>query len=98
MHDSPLCIAYPVLYDEALDKKCSVYDVCARGWVVQFKTRLHELIKAQWHELAVKLNNFSISDSKDVTYWKWTTSKCFTVKSVYEYLTRSDDSLDYKQV
>jgi hypothetical protein len=46
----------------------SVYDVCARGWVVQFKTILQGLIRAQWYELVVKLNNFPINDSKDVTY------------------------------
>jgi hypothetical protein len=36
--------------------------------VVQFKTILQGLIRAQWYELVVKLNNFPINDSKDVTY------------------------------
>jgi hypothetical protein len=66
--------------------------------VVQFKTRLQGVIRARWYDLAVKLNNFPMNDSEDVAYWKWTTSRCFTVKSVYEHLTRSDDSPDYKRV
>jgi hypothetical protein len=98
MDEVPLCITYPVLYDEALNQKCSVSEVRAQGWMVHFKTILHGVIRAQWYDLAVRLNNFPINDSKDVAYWKWTTSRCFTIKSVYDHLTKNDDGPDYKQV
>jgi hypothetical protein len=89
---------YPILYEEATNKKCSVLDVRLQGWVVQFKSRLHGVIREQWYALAVALNNFLLNESKDVSYWKWTTSKRFTVKYVYEHLTRHDNGPDYKRV
>jgi hypothetical protein len=48
--------------------------------------------------LALALNNFHLNENKDVPCWKWTTSKRFTVKSVYEHLTRHDIGPDYKRV
>jgi hypothetical protein len=55
------------------------------------RTRLHGVIREQWYALAVALNNFTLNESRDESYWKWTTSKMFTVKSVYEHLTRHDN-------
>jgi hypothetical protein len=40
------------------------------------------MIRAQWYELVDRLNNISLND---VTIWKWTGRKKFTVKSVYEH-------------
>jgi hypothetical protein len=44
------------------------------------------------------ISYFPLNDNKYVAYWKWTTSKRFTVKSVYEHLTRHDNGPDYKRV
>jgi hypothetical protein len=98
MGDTPLCQTYPVLYDEAINKNSSVWDVKMQGWVVRFRTRLQGVIRDQWYAHAIALNNFPLNDSKDEAYWKWTTSKKFTVKSVYEHLTRHDNGPDYKRV
>jgi hypothetical protein len=57
---------------------------------IRFKVRLYGLIRDQWYELASKLNNVILSDDRDVPVWKWTKSKKFTVKSVYEFLTKDD--------
>jgi hypothetical protein len=62
MDKSPLCIVYPVLYDLALHKDVSVFDVYSNEWVIQFKVRLPPLIKDQWYDLAAKLNNVGSVD------------------------------------
>jgi hypothetical protein len=98
MDDAPLCVAYTVLYDEALDKKCSMSELYARGRVIQFRTRLQGVFRAQWYDLAVRLNNFPLNGNVDMAYWKWMSSRRFTVKSVYEHLTIGDVGTDYKKV
>jgi hypothetical protein len=82
MDGTPLCQAYLVLFELATDKKCSVCEVKDNGWVINVKIRLQGMIRAQWYELVDRLNNISLND---VTIWKWTGSKKFTVKSVYEH-------------
>jgi hypothetical protein len=66
--------------------------------VVHFRNRPQGFIRAQWYDLARRINNYHINEGKDVAYWKWTNSKSFTVKTVYEHLTRHDSGPSYKRV
>jgi hypothetical protein len=56
------------------------------------------MIRDKWYELTDRLNNISLNDENDVTIWKWTSSKKFIVKSVYEHLTKEDYGSGYKRV
>jgi hypothetical protein len=47
LEDVPLCQAFPLLFEEALDQKCSVWEVKEQGWVINFRTRLQGVIRAQ---------------------------------------------------
>jgi hypothetical protein len=47
------------------------------------------MIRDKWYELTDRLNNISLNDENDVTIWKWTSSKKFIVKSVYEHCDRT---------
>jgi hypothetical protein len=87
-----------MLFNEAVNQKCSVLEVKEWGWVVQFKTRLQGVMRAQWYDLASKLNRFPWHEEKDVAFWKWSASKKFTVKSVYNHLTKTDDGPNFKRV
>jgi hypothetical protein len=90
LDETPLCQKYPVLYKLAVRQKCSVGEVKMNGWVIQFKTRLQSLVRDQWYELATKLNSVQLNEEKDEVYWKWTSSRKFTVKYVYDHLTKDD--------
>jgi hypothetical protein len=46
------------------------------------------IIRGQLYELANKLNQVSLSNADDIIMWKWTSIKTFSVKSVYEHLTK----------
>jgi hypothetical protein len=83
---TPLCLRYPILYDLCLDQNCSVSEVAQKGWVVDFRVRLHGDIREQWYCLAAVLNNVNMNNEKDVPYWKWSPKKVFTVKSAYDHL------------
>jgi hypothetical protein len=58
--------------------------------VVEFRERLQGVIRGQWYELAGKINNVRLSVERDIAIWKWTTNKIFSVKSVYENLSRDE--------
>jgi hypothetical protein len=75
-----------------------VYEIKEKGWVIQFKVRLQGIIQAQWCELATKLNRVTLDEEVDVVHWKWNVNKIFSVKSVYEHLTKDDSGLSYKRI
>jgi hypothetical protein len=101
LDDQPLCTRYPVLYELSMDKNCYVYEMTNAEWVIRFRIRLQGILREQWYQLAARLNRVSLNEEKDQPIWKWTTSKRFTVKSVYASLTKTDsgpahDSLEVK--
>jgi hypothetical protein len=94
----PLYQSYSVLYELALNKNSSVFEVKERDCVIPFRIRLQGVIHAQWYELAAKLNEVELCDDPDVVIWKWTKNKTFSVKSVYEHLTRDDRGSSYRRI
>jgi hypothetical protein len=44
------------------------------------------------------LNNVTLAEENADIFWKWSPSKTFTVKYVYEHLTRDDEGLKYQTV
>jgi hypothetical protein len=98
LNEVPLCQLYPILYELAFDKKCSVADINGRDWVIQFRIRLQGIIRDQWYELAGKLNEVVLNNEKDDVMWKCNASKIFSVKSVYEHLTKNDCGNSYQSL
>jgi hypothetical protein len=86
--DNPLCTTFPILYVLCLDHNCCVSDVANKDWVIDFKVRLHVIVRKQWYYLAATLNNVRLNENRDVPFWKWSNKKVFTVKSVYDHLSR----------
>jgi hypothetical protein len=60
--------------------------------------RIHGLIRDQWYELAARLNEVDLNDDKDKVVWKWITIERFTVKSVYDQLTKTDSGPSFKTI
>jgi hypothetical protein len=83
-----LCITYPILFDLCLNQKSSVHEVATGGWVIKFKCHIHGVIREQWYELARKLNLVTLSQDNDKVIWKWSKSGKFTVKYVYDHITK----------
>jgi hypothetical protein len=68
------------------------------GWVIRFKNNLHGVLRAQWYGLAERLNNVILSKENNKVLWKWSPSKAFSVKSVYEHQTQNDNGHAFKRV
>jgi hypothetical protein len=79
---------YPILFDRAVNQKCSVHEVAIAEWVIRFKIRVPPIVREQWYRLAIRLNNVVLNDTKDKVVWRWTPSRQFTVRSVYMHLTK----------
>jgi hypothetical protein len=98
LDDKPLCVAYPILFDLCADKRISVHEMWSEGWVIHFQIIPQGLARSQWYELAERLNNVSLNDGKDIPLWRWTASKVFSVKSVYNHLTKHESGADYNRI
>jgi hypothetical protein len=51
-----------------------------------------------WYELATKLNGVTLDEGANIVQWKWCANKKFSVKSVYEHLTKEDRGSNFKKV
>jgi hypothetical protein len=77
LEDKALCVIYPMLYDLCSNKRISVYEVWSVGWVIHFHIIPQGIAQSQWYELATKLKNVFLNDSKESPLWRWTANKIF---------------------
>jgi hypothetical protein len=82
----PLCESYPMLFELSMDQKCFVQVVKGNRWVVRFRNNLHGVLRAQRYGMTEKLNRVTLFEENDKVVWKWSPSKVFSVKSVYEQI------------
>jgi hypothetical protein len=66
MNGKPLCTTYPILYDLCMNQRSSVREVMENEWAIQFKVPLPHVIREQWYELTVVLNNICLNDLNDI--------------------------------
>jgi hypothetical protein len=55
-------------------------------------------MRDQWYDLATILNSVHLNDEKGSVYWKWTPSRSFIVKSVYEHLTKDECGPKFQRI
>jgi hypothetical protein len=96
--DKPLCQEYPILYELCDERDSSVYQVQQKGWVVGFRSHLPNILRAQWYELADRLNHVVLSGGQGMAIWKWSPLNKFIVKLVYAQLTKNDASPTFKSI
>jgi hypothetical protein len=65
--------------------------ICFRRW-------LHFELRAQWEKVWEAARNFQLDNSQDNIFWNLGKSGKFTVKSVYDGLTKDDSGLYHKKI
>jgi hypothetical protein len=98
LDDIPLSQRYPALYELCLNQSSSVFDVWKEEWVIKFRVRLHGLLRDQWYALAARLNAVPMNEEANVVIWKWSANKHFSVKSVYDHLSKDVSRPPFKRV
>jgi hypothetical protein len=72
--------------------------VAAMGWNVEFKVRLQGILGEQWYELASKLNGVVLNGERDKAEWIWTNNRKFSVKSIYNFLSKDECGSSYDRI
>ena len=98
IHNKPLCILYPVLFDLCLDKHISIHQFLARQGQLEFNRWLNPLLFEQWLSVIDTIYHHNFSATTDTHAWKWNKGRMFTTKSVYEYLTKDETVLHFKHI
>lgn len=96
--DTPICSQYPILYDLCIHKGISVYEVARQRWVIQIRITLPPMIRNLWDDLVIKWNNVHLVESKDEVKWSLTSNGKFSVRSLYDYMTKNDSGPSYKYI
>lgn len=86
--DEALKGVYPRLYSISTQKGHVVSDIKEEGgadrWNLTFGRRLYDWEKCQEEELQQRLHGIALDPSKqDSVQWKWSSNRCFSVKSLY---------------
>ncbi|TVU47444.1 hypothetical protein EJB05_07047, partial [Eragrostis curvula] len=97
LEDKPLLEQYPLLHELCENKDITVAECAENGWTLSF-LNLPNILHAQWYQLASKLNEHLLSTEVDRAKWLWTPSGKFTVRSMYDHLTRNDNGLSHKHI
>lgn len=89
LHDVPLKIYYEDLYKMVRNSNCVVADCWVdQDWFVDFRRSLTNEEFARWTLLYDELQRIALDpESKDTVLWVLDKPRCFTIKSLYRFLT-----------
>ena len=95
MGQSPLKTQFPDLFRICDDPTILVSDCLAEdGWGVKFRRSLSPSEHGSWEGLAACLENVVLDpDSRDEVTWALDSTKSFTIKSLYRFMTNRGVSI-----
>jgi hypothetical protein len=97
LFDEPLAVVVPTLFELSKNKSISVAQAI-QGEPICFRRWLHFELRAQWEKVWEAARNFQLDNSQDNIFWNLGKSRKFTVKSVYDGLTKDDSGLYHKKI
>jgi len=68
------------------------------GEPILFRRWLCQELRVQWEVIWEDANNFQLEDSADVVFWNLGKNGKFSVKSVYDGLTKNDCGFFHKRI
>jgi len=98
LYDLPLKEVAPVLFELSENKGVYVSQVKNGEVVMQFRRWLYGDLALCWERIWSDVKNFSLSNESDVISWKFEKNGKFSVKSVYNGLTKNDSGLYHKRI
>ena len=98
LHDKPLCIEHPVLFEFCENKEIIVHEVLSRRGHLTFSRWLTPLLFDEWLTLVDSVFSFTFENQDDIILWRWNTKKSFTTKSVYNHLSSERTTNSYNHI
>ena len=75
LHDNPICIDHPTLYEICEDKDITVHEVLAKRGHLSFKRWLSPLLFEEWIRQLEQVFSFQFCNQEDIILWKWNCRK-----------------------
>jgi hypothetical protein len=85
---SPMRLHFPNMYAICEPKMLSVADCAADGWQIKFRRMLGDTEMGEWSELQSLISGISMAGQEDEITWGLSSSKNFTTRSLYRFLTK----------
>lgn len=98
LYEEPLKDIAPILYKLSMNKLVSVAKVKNGEVSMQFSRWLHGDLAAMWGEIWDDTIDFALSSDQDIITWKFEKNGTFSVRSVYDGLTRNDSGIYHKGI
>jgi hypothetical protein len=98
LYDKPLCYIVPILYILCDQKDVCVAHVKTGKILITFRRWLTHDLEYCWNLIWVDVSRFQLQDSNDVVVWKNGKSNKFSVRSMYNLLTKSDAGPAHKKI
>ena len=90
--ESPLCIRFPRIYDISSKQDILISQAhSTEGWHLQFRKTSWKEELQQWDLLMQELDSFAISSETDKASWALEPNGCFSVRSLYRKILRSEE-------
>ena len=92
--DSTLAAAFPALFFYCDDAEISIFELSAKGWVLDFRRSLSPVELKDWQRLTACFP--LLSEEEDSVVWPLSSSGRFSVKSAYSKLIPGGHSVKFK--
>jgi hypothetical protein len=89
VYNEPLSSHAPMLFELCENKSMTVAQAL-NGEPILFRRWLYQELRVQWEVIWEDANNFQLEDSADVVFWNLGKTGKYSVKSVYDGLTKND--------
>lgn len=98
LYQQPLCEIAPVLFALCDFKDVMVDQVRNGDIVITFRRRLPRYLRLQWEQIWSDVLAFHLGNDYDTVLWSLEKNNNFSVKSMYNALTRSDARTCHKML
>ena len=97
IYEEPLSSHTPLLYEICENKNITV--ACAlKGDPIRFRRWLHTEIRNEWEKFWKDASKFQLEEHENIVIWNLGKNNKFTVKSVYNGLTKNDCGFYHKRI
>lgn len=98
LYDVPICNISSVLFILCEQKNVSVADVKSGKVQISFSRWLTSELQTCWNHIVSDAIDFHLQEPEDEILWKFGKNKHFSVKSMYNAMTKDDVGPDHKHI
>lgn len=98
LYKKPICEVEPMLYNLCNHKDVMVDDVRKGKVQLSFRREMTNALTTSWSKIMNDMTNFHFSNLDDKIIWGLGKNKVFSVKALYNALTKTNEGSDFKNI